>query len=109
MLWARSVMDDWIGEDGGKPDMKTLTAYFVALYFVMATQVAAIVLPDINSCWSMPNAYYWSLLSFSLKQVLYNNGTYFIVDVLRSIPFPYASNTTVIFSDGADASSNTIF
>lgn len=39
MLWARSVMDDWIGEDGGKPHLKTLTAYFLALYFIMATQV----------------------------------------------------------------------
>lgn len=39
MLWARSVMDDWIGEDGGKPHVKTLTAYFLALYFIMATQV----------------------------------------------------------------------
>lgn len=39
MLWARSVMDDWIGEDGGKPQIKTLTAYFFALYFIMATQV----------------------------------------------------------------------
>lgn len=42
MLWARSVMDDWIGEDGGEPDVKTLTAYFLTLYFIMATQVAAI-------------------------------------------------------------------
>lgn len=42
MLWARSVMDDWIGEDGGKPDVKTLTAYFLALYVIMATQVAAV-------------------------------------------------------------------
>lgn len=41
MLWARSVMDDWIGEDGGKPDVKTLTAYFLALYFIMATQVGS--------------------------------------------------------------------
>lgn len=39
MLWARSVMDDWIGENGGEPHLKTLTAYFVALYFIMATQV----------------------------------------------------------------------
>lgn len=39
MLWARSVMDDWVGEDGGKPHVKTLTAYFLALYFIMATQV----------------------------------------------------------------------
>lgn len=39
MLWARSVMDDWIGEDGGKPDVNTLTAYFLTLYFIMATQV----------------------------------------------------------------------
>ncbi|CAM9129657.1 unnamed protein product [Laminaria digitata] len=42
MLWARSVMDDWIGEDGGKPDVKTLTAYFLALYFIMATQDIAV-------------------------------------------------------------------
>ena len=39
MLWARSVMDDWIGEDGGDPHIKTLTAYFLGLYFIMATQV----------------------------------------------------------------------
>lgn len=39
MLWARGVMDDWIGEDGGEPQIKTLTAYFLALYFIMATQV----------------------------------------------------------------------
>lgn len=44
MLWARSVMDDWIGEDGGSPHIKTLTAYFLALYFIMATQVCAYVL-----------------------------------------------------------------
>lgn len=39
MLLARSVMDEWIGEDGGVPHVKTLTAYFLALYFIMATQV----------------------------------------------------------------------
>lgn len=44
MLWARSVMDDWIGEDGGEPHVKTLTAYFLALYFIMATQVCLIKL-----------------------------------------------------------------
>eukprot|EP00752_Nemacystus_decipiens_P013489 g11948.t1 len=42
MLWARSVMDGWIGEDGGKPHIKTLTAYFLALYFIMATQDIAV-------------------------------------------------------------------
>lgn len=41
MLLARSVMDEWIGEDGGVPHVKTLTAYFFALYFIMATQVCA--------------------------------------------------------------------
>lgn len=41
MLWAGAgdVMDEWIGEDGGPPHIKTLTAYFFALYFIMATQV----------------------------------------------------------------------
>lgn len=39
MLWARSAMDDWVGEDGGIPHVKTLSAYFLALYFIMATQV----------------------------------------------------------------------
>lgn len=39
MLWARSEMDDWVGEDGGPPHVKTLTTYFLALYFIMATQV----------------------------------------------------------------------
>lgn len=39
MLWARGVMDVWIGEDGSEPHVKTLTAYFLALYFIMATQV----------------------------------------------------------------------
>lgn len=39
MLWARSVMDVWIGEDGEPPQIKTLTTYFLALYFIMATQV----------------------------------------------------------------------
>ncbi|CAM9227272.1 unnamed protein product [Ascophyllum nodosum] len=42
MLWARSVMDDWIGEDGGDPHIKTLTAYFLGLYFIMATQDIAV-------------------------------------------------------------------
>ncbi|CAM9338726.1 unnamed protein product, partial [Pylaiella littoralis] len=42
MLWARSVMDDWIGEDGKKPHVKTLTGYFLALYFIMATQDIAV-------------------------------------------------------------------
>lgn len=39
MLWARGAMDDWVGEDGGDPHIKTLTAYFLALYAIMATQV----------------------------------------------------------------------
>ncbi|CAB1106112.1 unnamed protein product [Ectocarpus sp. CCAP 1310/34] len=42
MLSARSVMDEWIGEDGGVPHVKTLTAYFLALYFIMATQDIAV-------------------------------------------------------------------
>lgn len=39
MLWARGVMDEWVGEDGGQPHIKTLTAYFLVLYAIMATQV----------------------------------------------------------------------
>lgn len=39
MLWARGVMDVWVGENGEPPHIKTLTAYFLALYFIMATQV----------------------------------------------------------------------
>lgn len=46
MLWARSAMDDWIGEDGRKPHVKTLTGYFLALYFIMATQVSEVLEPD---------------------------------------------------------------
>eukprot|EP00752_Nemacystus_decipiens_P004361 g3985.t1 len=42
MIWARSVMDDWIGKDGGEPHIKTLTVYFLALYFFMATQDIAV-------------------------------------------------------------------
>lgn len=46
MLWARSVMDDWIGEDGRTPHVKTLTGYFLALYFIMATQVNEVLEAD---------------------------------------------------------------
>lgn len=46
MLWARSVMDDWVGEDGRKPHVKTLTGYFVALYFILATQVNEVLEPN---------------------------------------------------------------
>ncbi|CAN0010949.1 unnamed protein product, partial [Sphacelaria rigidula] len=42
MLWARGVMDVWIGENGEIPQITTLTVYFLALYFIMATQDIAV-------------------------------------------------------------------
>ncbi|CAM9547476.1 unnamed protein product [Discosporangium mesarthrocarpum] len=42
MLGAGSLMDDWVGEDGGEPHMVTLTLYFMTLYFAMATQDIAV-------------------------------------------------------------------
>lgn len=51
MLWARSVMDDWIGEDGRTPHVKMLTGYFLALYFIMATQVNEVFRGRPRLCW----------------------------------------------------------
>lgn len=60
MLWARSVMDDWIGEHGGEPHMQTLTMYFLALFFIMATQVRSsrsILQYESNQLLQTPGAY----------------------------------------------------
>lgn len=50
MLWARGVMDVWIGENGEIPQITTLTVYFLALYFIMATQVCCGCFSHERSC-----------------------------------------------------------